>query len=71
MPFGNKSTWDNFAANLMPPLESASPMPFGNKSTWDLPEYAEITRDAAIGHQCLSATSPLGTCKAKCPIQSD
>ncbi len=35
-------------------------MPFGNESTWDLIDL-KTTQDAGPGHQCLSATSPLGT----------
>ena len=35
-------------------------MPFGNESTWD-PKVKNTKATKEYGHQCLSATSPLGT----------
>ena len=60
MPFGNESTWDLDYAQEAAMEILESPMPFGNESTWDDHARASHLR-ALCGHQCLSATSPLGT----------
>ena len=41
-------------------FEPVSPMPFGNESTWDTRDSLRSSNRTS-GHQCLSATSPLGT----------